>query len=273
MTDKDEEEYETDDSSFEAEEDSESNNESSLDSDVSEVEKCQRAGKKSRKSAAKKTSKKSINITKTSGTRNNTKKSSKNIEKPDKNTKTATSRTKSTSTMAKLVEKRKVTELQIVEPSSKRHRTIERQIRLRMAAAAAEEQDDTFNQDAVEKTVYVQKSRSEAYKVSKIDLKTIRNFVYDKGIVGGSQPALLEELLAEIGVEEEDEVAIREKLKQKVSNVNRTRREFVEMVAEDDIGDVKQRLVSMFKTFGKRAGALEMVQEAIAVLEEFAATI
>jgi hypothetical protein len=55
--------------------------------------------------------------------------------------------------------------------------------------------------------------------------------VYDKGLVGGSQPALLQELLTEIGVEEQDEVAILEKLKLKVSNVNRTRREFNEMVA------------------------------------------
>jgi hypothetical protein len=63
------------------------------------------------------------------------------------------------------------------------------------------------------------------YKLSPIDLSTIREYVYDEGLVGASQRDLLEKLLEEIGVEEQDEVAIREKLKQKVSNVNRTRRE------------------------------------------------
>lgn len=85
--------------------------------------------------------------------------------------------------------KRKVmAELHLMEAPSKRASVIERQVRLRMAAVAAEENDDSFTKEAVEKTVYLQKSRSEAYKLSPIDLSTI-------------------------GVEEQDEVAIREKLK------------------------------------------------------------
>jgi hypothetical protein len=57
--------------------------------------------------------------------------------------------------------------------------------------------------------------------------------------LGGSLPELLKHLLDELGVDEDDEFAIQLKVKQKVSNLNRTRREFMEMVAEDDMGDVR----------------------------------
>jgi hypothetical protein len=249
MSDNDEEEYESDGSSFEAEDDSESENSSSSDEDVIEVEKPKPAGKKSQKSASstKKTSKKDSKTTKNSSTKNNTKKSTRiKLSKPS--------------------ELRKVTEVQVIERPSKRQRVIERQVRLRMANAAAEEQDDAFTQEAVEKTVYIQQSRSEAYKMSKINVATMRHFVWDKGLVGPSQPDLLDELLEEIGVEERDEVAIREKVKTKVCNVNRTRREFYEMVAEDDIDDVTERLVNAIKTFGARPGALQKVKEAVAAI-------
>jgi hypothetical protein len=54
--------------------------------------------------------------------------------------------------------------------------------------------DEDFSIEAVEKTVFTQKSRSDAYTISKPDVSTIRTFVYDKGLVGGSQPELLAEL-------------------------------------------------------------------------------
>jgi hypothetical protein len=69
--------------------------------------------------------------------------------------------------------------------------------------------------------------------------------------------------------------AIREKLEQKVSNVNRTRREFSEMIVDDDIDNVKERLVplvNIFKTSGRRPGALEKVKEAMAEMEQFVET-
>jgi hypothetical protein len=169
--------------------------------------------------------------------------------------------------ISKPKEKRKVMEvLQVAEPISKRARTIERQVRRRMATAAADERDETFSKEAVEKTVFEQKSRSEAYTHSKPDIITMRNFIYDKGLVGVSQSDLLEELLVEIGMEEDEEVGIREKVKQKVSNLNRTRREFIEMIAEDDVDHVGDRLLKVVKEFGKRPGAwqaLQKVKEAI----------
>jgi hypothetical protein len=249
MSDHDDEEYESDGSSFEADDDSESETTSSSDGNVSEVEKSKPIAQKPGKSApsTKITSKKRARATKTSGAKKNTKKST---------------RTKK----SKPSEHRKVTEVQVVERASKRQRVIERQVRLRMANAAAEEQDDAFTQEAVEKTVYIQQSRSEAYKISKINVATMRHFVWDKGLVGPSQPDLLDELLEEIGVEQRDEVAIREKVKTKVCNVNRTRREFYEMVAEDNIDDVTQRLVNVIKAFGERPGALGKMKEAVAAI-------
>jgi hypothetical protein len=253
MSDHDEEE--SDGSSFKPGDGTDSESSSLSEGKEPEVEKMKSAGKKSWKSShsTKNTSKNSIKDTKIPDARN----------KPEKSTRSKKSKTS---------EHRNVTEVQVVEHPSKRQRVIERQVRLRMANAATEEQDE-FNQEAVKKAVYMQKSRLDAYKISKINLATIRSFVYDKGLVGPSQRELLDELLEEIGVEAEDEVAIREKLKTKVINVNRTRREFYEMATEDAIDDVKQRLVHVFKTFGKRAGALQKVKEAIAELEEFAATL
>jgi hypothetical protein len=243
MSDNEEEDYESDGSSFEAEDDSDSEN-----SDVMEVEMPKPAGKKSHKSASstKKTPKKGIKNTKTSSVKNN----KKSIH-PKK---------------SKLSEHRKVTEVQVVERASKRRRIIERQVRLRMANAATEEQEDTFTQETVDNTVFMQQSRSEAYKISKINVATMRNFVWDKGLVGPSQPELLDELLEEIGVEQRDEVAIREKLKTKVCNVNRTRREFYEMLMEDNIDDVTERLVNVIKAFGARPGALQKVKDAVAAI-------
>jgi hypothetical protein len=250
MSDNDEEEYESDGSNFENEDDSESELSSSSEAAMRQVEKLSPTGnKRSRKSgsAAKKTSNKDTNTTKNSSTKNSTKTLPR--VKPSKQPKV-----------------RKVTEIQVVERPSKRQRVIERQVRIRMANAAAEEQDDAFTQEAVEKTVFVQQSRSEAYKISKINVATMRHFVWDKGLVGPSQPELLDELLEEIGVEERDEVAIREKVKTKVCNVNRTRREFYEMIDEDDIDDVAARLVNAIKSFGARPGALQKVKEAVAAL-------
>jgi hypothetical protein len=43
--------------------------------------------------------------------------------------------------------------------------------------------------------------------VATTDAATIRDFVYDKGLIGTSQPALLEELYQELGLEETDVVA------------------------------------------------------------------
>jgi hypothetical protein len=54
--------------------------------------------------------------------------------------------------------------------------------------------DEDFSIEAVEKTVFTQKSRSDAYTISKPDVSTIRTFVYDKVLVGGSLPELLAEL-------------------------------------------------------------------------------
>jgi hypothetical protein len=100
----------------------------------------------------------------------------------------------------------------------------------------------------------------------------IRTFVYDKGLVGGSrQPQLLKELMGELGVDDDGEFAIQLKVKQKVSNLNRTRREFMEMVAEDDMGDVRDRLLKFVEEFGKRPGGsafVRQLKESIAVEEE-----
>jgi hypothetical protein len=99
----------------------------------------------------------------------------------------------------------------------------------------------------------------------------ICTFVYDKELVGGSQPELLKHLLDELGVDDDDEFAIQLKVKQKVSNLNRTRREFKEMVAEDDMGDVRDRLLKIVEEFGKRPGAsafLLQLRESIAVEED-----
>jgi hypothetical protein len=264
--------YDSEHSSFGGSDDSESDDASSVDEEISDLD--EPAAKKVRKSTLPVSKQKRVNTTKSTRVSNKAKPSLQNTEKPLKNTKKSSRRPKTTTVKTmNPAEKRKVAELQVVEPLSKRHRLIERQVRLRMAAATAEEQDETFDQEAVEKTVYLQKSRSEAYQVTKLDLKTMRQFVWDKGLVGPSQPELLQDLLVEIGAEEQDEVAIREKLKQKVRNVNRTRREFDEMVAEDDIDDVKNRIVKAFKSFGSRPGALPKVKEALAELEDFAGTL
>jgi hypothetical protein len=70
-------------------------------------------------------------------------------------------KTSASAKQAKPSEKRSITELHVAasapEPTSKRQRTIERQVRLRMATVAAEEQDEAFSKQAVEKTVYMQK--------------------------------------------------------------------------------------------------------------------
>jgi hypothetical protein len=76
-----------------------------------------------------------------------------------------------------------------------------------------------------------------------------------------------------MGVEDEEEDTIIAKLKQKVSNVNRTRSEFYEMVARDDIDRVKARLVNIFKTFARHPGAFGKVKEAMAEIEAFARII
>jgi hypothetical protein len=86
--------------------------------------------------------------------------------------------------------KRKVTEvLETANPRSRRQQTLERQVRLRMATAY-----EDFSIEAVEKTVFTQKSRSDAYTISKPDVSKTGTFVYDKGLIGGSQPELLAEL-------------------------------------------------------------------------------
>jgi hypothetical protein len=54
--------------------------------------------------------------------------------------------------------------------------------------------DEDFSIEAVEKTVFTQKSRSDAYTISKPDVSMISTFFYDKVLVGGSQPELLAEL-------------------------------------------------------------------------------
>jgi hypothetical protein len=113
--------------------------------------------------------------------------------------------------------------------------------------------------------------RSDAYTISKPDVSMIRTFVYDKGLVGGSQPELLKHLLEELGVDDDDAFAIQLKVKQKVSNLNRTRREFMEMVAEDDMGDVRDRLLKIVEEFGKRPGGsafVRQLKESIAVEEQ-----
>jgi hypothetical protein len=262
MSDNGEEEFGSDGSSYHDGMESESDNASSLDEEVSKVEKSKPTGKKIRKSAApiKQNFKKRINSSKKHVTTSKT--SSSHTKKSSKNTKTS-----ATGSF-----KRSITELHLAppEPTSKRQRTIERQARLQMATAPAE--DEPLSQQSVAKTAYTQKSRSDAYRISKLDHIIIRNFVYDKGLTGGSQPALLQELFEEIGLDELDEVAIREKMKQKVSNINRTLREFNEMVPEDDIKAVRDPLVNIFKTFGQRPGALEEVKEAIAELEKVAGT-
>jgi hypothetical protein len=79
--------------------------------------------------------------------------------------------------------------------------------------------------------------------------------------LGGSQPELLKHLLDELGVDDDDEFAIQLKVKQKVSNLNRTRREFMEMVAEDDMGDVRDRLLKIVEEFGKRPGGSAFVRQ------------
>lgn len=53
-----------------------------------------------------------------------------------------------------------------------------------------------------------------------------------------------------------------------MSNVNRTRREFMEMIAQDNVDVVNNRLVNIFKTFVGRPNALEKVKEAIAAIED-----
>jgi hypothetical protein len=161
--------------------------------------------------------------------------------------------------------KRKATEVE--ETRSKRQKTLERKVRLRMATA----DDDDFSKEAVDKTVFTQKSRSDAFTISKPDVSMIRTFVYDKGLIGGSQPELLKELLEELGVDDDDEFAIQLKVKQKVSNLNRTRREFMEMVAEDDMGDVRDRLLKILEELGKRPGGsafVRQLKESIAVEED-----
>jgi hypothetical protein len=220
----------------------------------------------------KKEVKTSANAAETSGDNSekplkNTERAAKNNEKPANHSTTTGSET------LKPGEKRKSTELEIIESKVKRLRASDRQARLRKGTAAANALEDNPNDPALEKTIHMQHSRAAPFKVSKTDLTTIRKFVYDKGLVGGSQPELLQELLAQLGVEEDDDDAILGKLKQKVSNVNRTRREFHEMVAEDDVESVKERLVNIFKTFATRPGALGMVKEAIAQVEEFVETL
>jgi hypothetical protein len=49
-----------------------------------------------------------------------------------------------------------------------------------------------------------QKSRSDAFTISKPDVSMICTFVYDKGLVGGSQPELLKHLLDELGVDDDE---------------------------------------------------------------------
>jgi hypothetical protein len=170
----------------------------------------------------------------------------------------------------KPVENRNLAELNVIEPTSQQHRASEGQARVHIGAAVQNAPKHNLNPQDVEETVHMQGTRAEPSKVSKADLRTMRKFVFDKGLVGGSQPELLQQLFAELGVEETEEDAIIGKLKQKVSNINRTRREFYEMVAQDDIGSVKERLVNIFKTFAKRPGAVGKVTEAMAQIEEFA---
>jgi hypothetical protein len=153
--------------------------------------------------------------------------------------------------MASKTTKRKRTEVpETSNPRFKRQQTLERQVRLRMATT----DDDGFSKEAAEKTVFTQKSRSDAGTISKPDVSMIRPFVYDIGLVGGSQPQRLKELLEELGVDDDDEFAIQLKVKQKASNLNRTRREFMEMVAEDDMGDVRDRQLKFVVEFGKSLG-------------------
>jgi hypothetical protein len=72
-------------------------------------------------------------------------------------------------------------------------------------------------------------------------------------------------------VDDGDEFAIQLKVKQKASNLNRTRREFMDMVAEDDMADVRDRLLKIVEEFGKRPGGSAFVRqltESIAVEDE-----
>jgi hypothetical protein len=48
--------------------------------------------------------------------------------------------------------------------------------------------------------------------VATTDAGTIREFVYDKGLIGTSQPAIMEELYEELGLEDVD-VVTREKIR------------------------------------------------------------
>jgi hypothetical protein len=131
---------------------------------------------------------------------------------------------------------------------------------------------DHWNLLAIEKTAHVRNALSGPFRISAADLTTMRKFVYDTGLVGGRRPEMLQELLAEICVVQEDNEAIIGKLRLKMSNIKRIGPEFYEMVAEDDIHVLKERIVNIFKAFAIRPVALGMVKPAMAEIEGFVGT-
>jgi predicted acylesterase/phospholipase RssA len=104
--------------------------------------------------------------------------------------------------------KRKLAALEVIEPTTKRHGARKRQSAVRMVAEAANGQLDHWNLPAIEKTAHIRNALAGSFGISATDVTTMRKFVYDKGLVGGSQPEMLPELLAEICVVQQDNDAI-----------------------------------------------------------------
>jgi hypothetical protein len=173
----------------------------------------------------------------------------------------------------KLAEKPNFTELEVMEALSKTHRASARHASPAVVTEVARSAEPTFISQNVKKTFHMQRPRQESLHVSKKDPTTVRKKVNHEGLVCGSQPERLQQLFAGMGVEDDEEDTLIAKLKQKVSNVNRTRSDFYEMVAPDDIDSVKARLGNLFKTFARHPGAFGKVKDAMAEIEAFARII
>lgn len=144
----------------------------------------------------------------------------------------------------------------VIRPSRRKYQ-LNRKLAKNLTLTAIDEHEE-LDSNAVKSHILRETIRAENYIFARSDTTTIRNFVYERGLIGATPTPVYCELVNKLGVDPADTILC-SKIKQRVANEYGGVRRVRKMVAEDPIELVTGRISQQIIDFSERSGAPEAI--------------